>query len=80
MKLIVCDRCGQKISEEENEKTTITMAREGKERSSIMITHFDSLKLSKHGVLKYDYTVDLCPTCKKSFVDWFGKVGFYERE
>lgn len=80
MHLIICDRCGQKMTEEENDRHSMTISRKSKEGNNILITHCDRLRLVSRGELSVDHEIDLCSSCKKSFVDWFGKIGFYEKE
>ena len=79
MRLIICDRCGKEVSEEDARRT-ITICRYSKNNGQrLLITHCDRLRLVSKGEISYDQDIDLCDTCKKSFVDWYGKAGIAER-
>jgi len=77
MRLILCDRCGKKTDLEATRKTmTISQIRED---GSMNMIHCDRLLLLGRGEIKVEHEIDLCDTCKESFVNWFGKIGIYER-
>lgn len=80
MTIIICDRCGKKMTEEERDRHSMTISKKAREGSNILVMHCDKLNLMSRGALKTNYEIDLCSSCKKSFVEWFGKAGFYERE
>ena len=77
MRLILCDRCGKKTEPDEVRKTmTISSI---KDDGSMKMIHCDRLLLLGRGEIKVEHEIDLCDTCKESFVNWFGKIGIYER-
>lgn len=75
MRLIICDRCGKKLTEDDI-RHTMTVAR--KSENNLIIMHCDRIRLISKGELKADHEIDLCDQCKESFVKWFGKIGLYE--
>lgn len=77
MRLIICDRCGKKVEVEEMRKS-ITIGQKT-ENGGIKVIHCDRIHLTTIGQLHTDILIDLCDNCKESFVNWYGKVGIYER-
>lgn len=77
MRLIVCDRCGKKMSDEDMNHT-MTVCRRMTDGGKMLMMHCDRIRLVSKGELKAEHDIDLCDTCKASFVSWFGKIGLYE--
>lgn len=77
MRVILCDRCGAKVNEEDVRKT-MTIVRNS-ENGKTSLIHCDRLKLTTRGEIHTDFPIDLCDSCKASFVAWYGKIGIYER-
>lgn len=78
MRVIICDRCGKKMNEEDVRKS-ITITKINKNEEKILLVHCDRIKLMSRGDIQTDYEIDLCDACKTSFVTWYGKAGIYER-
>lgn len=80
MRVIICDRCGKQMNQEDVKKTmTISRIRKIGDTEKISLIHCDRLKLMSSGEIQTDFEIDLCDACKTSFVTWYGKVGIYER-
>lgn len=82
MRVIICDRCGKQMNQEDVKKTmTISRIRKNGDGDTerISLIHCDRLKLMSSGEIQMDFEIDLCDACKTSFVTWYGKVGIYER-
>lgn len=76
MRIIICDRCGKKINAEDV-RHSMTITRRNQTGGTSLI-HCDRLLLLGKGDIRVTHEIDLCDACKASFVNWYGKVGFYE--
>ena len=80
MRVIICDRCGKQMNEDDVCKSmTISKVNRLNGNERITLMHCDRLKLVSRGEIQTDFEIDLCDACKTSFVTWYGKVGIYER-
>lgn len=80
MRVIICDRCGKQMNEEDVQKSiTISKINKMTGEERVILVHCDRLKLMSRGEIQTDHEIDLCDACKTSFVTWYGKAGIYER-
>ena len=79
MRFIICDRCGKEMHEDDVRRSITVCRYSNDDRKRLLVMHCDRLRLISRGELSVEHDIDLCDTCKKSFVEWYGKAGIAER-